>query len=303
MPKPAGAERVHVYCRIRPNGRDASATHVTSGFSVAVTGTDQRATTRNFEFDGVYSPDAGQQAVYDEVGAPILDAVLQGYNGTVLAYGQTGAGKTHTLLNVGDESDDAGLVPRLVAALFVQIKCDARHVYTVKASFAQIYNEQIDDLLKAGNGNLRVKPHGKANVVEGLTAIECKSASDLLNLFDSGRRAIVYAETKMNKHSSRAHAMLQINVSKRVRVLDGASGTMSRIVSCASGKLTVVDLAGSERVKRSGADEDTSGKRMREAININSSLLGLSNVMKALSTQAAYVPHRDSKLTHMLITC
>ena len=84
--------------------------------------------------------------------------MLEGYNGTVLAYGQTGAGKTHTLLNVGDASSEAGLVPRLVAALFVRIKRDTRHVYMVKASFAQIYNEQIDDLLKPKNTNHFASP-------------------------------------------------------------------------------------------------------------------------------------------------
>ena len=299
MPPKPGGERVHVYCRIRP-GRDAGTTQASDGQNVTVRQPELRATARGFEFDGAYGPDSDQQGVYDDVGVPILDAVLQGYNGTVLAYGQTGSGKTHTLLNVGDERADAGLVPRLVAALFVHIKCDTRHVYMVKASFAQIYNEQIDDLLKPAGRNLRVKPRGAAHEVEGLAAVECKSASELLGLFDSGRRALVYAETKMNKHSSRSHAVLQLAVSRRERILDSASGTKSRIVSCASGKLTIVDLAGSERVKRSGADEDVTGRRMKEAININSSLLGLSNVMKALSTQAAYVPYRDSKLTHML---
>ena len=300
---PARGERVHVFCRIRPSSERehrAGIACTVSGQTVSLAQTD-RSTARIFDFDDVYGPAADQQAVYNDVGAPILDAVLQGYNGTVLAYGQTGTGKTHTLLNVGDEHADAGLVPRLVAALFVSIKCDVRHVYTVKASFAQIYNEQIDDLLKPKNANLRVKPHGTAHEVEGLSATECRSASELLGLFDAGRRALVYAETKMNKHSSRSHAVLQIAVARRERVLDGGSAAAgSRMATLTSGKLTIVDLAGSERVKRSGADEDITGRRMREAININTSLLGLSNVMKALSTQAAYVPYRDSKLTHML---
>ena len=146
MPKPAGAERVHVYCRIRPNGRDASATHVTSGFSVAVTGTDQRATTRNFEFDGVYSPDAGQQAVYDEVGAPILDAVLQGYNGTVLAYGQTGAGKTHTLGNV--VAGKEGVVWRALSQILTDDAAEGREV---RLSYVQFYLEGLYDLLEPKN--------------------------------------------------------------------------------------------------------------------------------------------------------
>ena len=304
---PAGGQRVQVYCRLRPGStREKQAGLSCSTIddkTVAVTSDSamQRQQERTWDYDGVYAPDVDQQRVYDEVGAPILDAVMQGYNGTVLAYGQTGTGKTHTLLNVGEDRPDAGLVPRLVAALFVAIKVDVRHVYKVKASFAQIYNEQIDDLLRPKNTNLRVKPRGASHEVDGLAALECKSPSDLLAFFDQGRRQLVYAETKMNKHSSRSHAVLQLMVSRRERVMDGASAHGgSMIATQTSGKLTVVDLAGSERVKRSGADEDISGRRMKEAININTSLLGLSNVMKALSTQSPHIPYRDSKLTHML---
>ena len=303
----AGGERVRVYTRIRPattreqsNGVSCSAVdEATIGVtSDAVT---QREQQRKWDFDRAYAPEADQAEVYDEVGKPILDAVMQGYNGTVLAYGQTGTGKTHTLLNVGDQRNDAGLVPRLVAALFVAIKCDVRHVYKVKTSFLQIYNEQIDDLLRPKGTNLRVKPRGHAHEVEGLAAIECKSPSDLLALFDQGRKQLIYAETKMNKHSSRSHAVLQLTVSRRERVMDGSTVHQgSMITTLTSGKLTIVDLAGSERVKRSGADEDMTGRRMKEAININTSLLGLSNVMKALSTQSTHIPYRDSKLTHML---
>ena len=317
MPAPSG-QRVNVYARVRPGGNSESVACAVSGpQQVTVTPPDAASRAHApWEFDGCYSPEVDQQTVYDDVGAPILESVLQGYNGTVLAYGQTGSGKTHTLLNVGEERSDAGLVPRLVAALFVAIKVDVRHVYSVRASFAQIYNEQIDDLLNKSRTNLRVKPKGTGHEVEGLSAIECKTPGELLALFDSGRRALVYAETKMNKHSSRSHAVLQLHVSRRERVLDGASGlglgaggveggvhglnSGSRIATLTSGKLTIVDLAGSERVKKSGADEDTSGRRMKEAIHINTSLLGLSNVMKALSTQATHIPYRDSKLTHML---
>ena len=279
---PKGSERVHVYTRIRPSSereaRGGTSAMAVGQSAISLIQPDVRATSREFDFDGVYPPDADQSRVYDDVGAPILDAVLQGYNGTVLAYGQTGTGKTHTLLNVGDSRSDAGLVPRLVAALFVHIKNDVRHVHSVKASFAQIYNEQIDDLLTPKNNNLRVKPCGKTHEVDGLTYTECKSASELLGLFDAGRRALVYAETKMNKHSSRSHAVLQLNVSRRERCLDGASGhTRSRMATLHTGKLTIVDLAGSERVKRSGADEDITGRRMKEAININTSLLGCAS--------------------------
>jgi hypothetical protein len=153
---PTSHERVRVYARIKP----ASDREFRAGISCTRTGDGtvglaarESVGAKELTYDGVYGPEADQQGVYDEVGAPILDAVMQGYNGTVLAYGQTGTGKTHTLLNVGQGPADAGLVPRLVAALFVSIKCDVRHVYAVRASFAQIYNEQIDDLLSLKNTN------------------------------------------------------------------------------------------------------------------------------------------------------
>ena len=221
---PTSHERVRVYARIKP----ASDREFRAGISCTRTGDGtvglaarESVGAKELTYDGVYGPEADQQGVYDEVGAPILDAVMQGYNGTVLAYGQTGTGKTHTLLNVGQGPADAGLVPRLVAALFVSIKCDVRHVYAVRASFAQIYNEQIDDLLRPSSTNLKLKPTPTGGyVVDGLAEVHCKTAAQLLQAFDSGRRHLRYAETKLNKSSSRSHAVLQLSVSRRLRVLD-----------------------------------------------------------------------------------
>ena len=171
-------ERVRVYCRMRPGTdrerRDGLTCTRLDAKTVGVAARET-AIAREVAFDGVYGPESDQQAVYQELGAPILQSVMQGYNGTVLAYGQTGTGKTHTLLNVGSERAEAGLVPRLVAELFVSIKSDVRHVYSVRASFSQIYNEQIDDLLRPKNTNLKVKPHGSAAIIEGLTSTVCSS--------------------------------------------------------------------------------------------------------------------------------
>ena len=212
--------RVSVYARIRPGADDCLAA---DGPTTVKMDGREGAQKRTWDFDGVLPPEAPQAAVYDDVGAPILDAVLQGYNGTVFAYGQTGAGKTHTLLNAGDGTGTAsmGLVPRLAAALFVHIESDVRHVYRVKASFAQIYNEQIDDLLRPSSTNLKLKPTPTGGyAVDGLAEVQCKTAAQLLQAFDSGRRHLRYAETKLNKSSSRSHAVLQLSVSRRLRVLD-----------------------------------------------------------------------------------
>ena len=294
--------RVKVHCRVRPptdkdSRKGLSLTQDGNRVHIEAPQHSSNAA-RQWDFDAVFGAGSEQQQVYDEVGAPILEAVMEGYNGTILAYGQTGSGKTHTLLNAGGNPEMVGLVPRLVANLFVAIGTDVRNVYTVRASFAQIYNEQIDDLLKPRNTNLKISAGGE---VQGLTVVNCVSAEALLQLFEQGRKHLVYAETKLNKTSSRSHAVLQLHVSRRTRVLEAsgmAVGSMHAMQL--TGKLSLVDLAGSERVKRSGADEDTSGRRMKEAININTSLLGLSNVMKALSVGAGYIPYRDAKLTHYL---
>ncbi|KAG8456883.1 hypothetical protein KFE25_005033 [Diacronema lutheri] len=309
--------RVLVYTRVRPpTAKEAKEGLVVSVDSAehAINLSDKNDREQHvFKCDGVFAPDAAQDAVFEEVGQPVLDATLEGYNGCVLAYGQTGSGKTHTLLNPGESVSDSGLVPRIAAALFFRIGQDLAHVLTVRVSFLQIYNEQIDDLLKpAGasvNLRLRTAPSGAIDV-EGATSVRVSSPAALMQLFNQGRKNLVYAETRMNKSSSRSHAVFQLAIEKRARVLGGGGtggggggdggadgGVDTQLLSA---KLTLVDLAGSERVKRSGADADLSGVRFREAVNINTSLLGLGSVMKALGERAKFVPYKDSKLTQLL---
>lgn len=269
---------------------------------------------RTFEYDRVFGGDTTQAEVFDELGAPLLADVLAGYDACALAYGQTGAGKTHSLLATGDKDKDgagAGLLPRLAAGLFVGVECDPRHVYSVSVSMCQIYCEQIDDLLKPKNTNMRlVQTHdaegGGGWEVKGLSWYECKSADFLLSVIRNGQRRITYAETSLNKHSSRAHAVIQLRVTRRRRMAAKQGKNLQaslerqdsakRAVRATRGRLTVVDLAGSERVKRSLAE----GARMREAQNINTSLFAFGKVVNALATRAPHVPFRDSVLTRLL---
>ena len=260
---------------------------------------------KEYTFDGVFDPESTQKDVYEEVGKPVLKDVLMGYNGSILAYGQTGAGKTHSLLNSGMGIDgkadpkQAGLLPRLVAALFVHIGADVAHVYSVEASMLQIYNENIDCLLGADRERAQgLQVTGKSEV-RGLTWMPCKTPTDLLQCFQKGRNNLVYAETKMNKASSRSHAVFQIKVAKRPRASDAAAakkGAKKVEMKAVFGKLTVVDLAGSERIKKSGVV----GQQLREATNINSSLLAFGNIVQALAEKKNFIPYRDSKLTRIL---
>jgi len=257
--------------------------------------------TKKYTFDGVFDGSCTQKEVYDAVGKPVLKDVLMGYNGSILAYGQTGAGKTHSLLNPGMGIDgkpdpkEAGLLPRLVAALFVQIGADVKHVYSVEASMLQIYNEQVDCLLSENREKAVNLPVKTGSTVQGLHWMMCKTPNDLLQCFQKGRNNLVYAETKMNKSSSRSHAVFQIKVTKRPRAVE-SNGKGKVEMKATFGKLTVVDLAGSERVKKSGV----AGAQLKEAANINSSLLAFGNIVSALAEKKKFIPYRDSKLTRLL---
>lgn len=233
---------------------------------------------REFTYDAVFPPNASQSDVFCEAGLPILRECLRGYNGTILAYGQTGSGKTYTLL------DDSGLLPRLTSALFEAIAADTGSLYEVDISVVQIYNDQADDLLDDSRQNLPVQSTGTT----ALTWQRCLTPLDLTDLVHRARQNLVYAETQMNKASSRSHAIFQLRIRRRVSSEDGVTGTCSL--------LRVVDLAGSERTKKSKVE----GLRLKETNAINRSLLALGNVVNALAFRKQHVPIRDSKLTLML---
>lgn len=243
---------------------------------------------RDFLFDGVFPMHASQGEVYNEVALPILQGCLQGLNGTILAYGQTGSGKTHSLLR--ECVEDQGLLFRLANELFAEIAKDPENVYKVTAAAMQIYNEQIDDLLvksESGAQGHQALVAQAGGMVPGLTWVPCNSSRDLCRTFARARAHVVYAETKMNKASSRSHAVFQVRIVRRACQSDGLSTTAH---------LNVVDLAGSERVKKSGVE----GLQFKEATAINRSLLALGNVVSALASKKPHVGFRDSKLTRVL---
>ncbi|CAJ1357703.1 unnamed protein product [Effrenium voratum] len=250
---------------------------------------------KEFGFDGVFSESTAQRDVFMQIGLPVLREALRGINGTVLAYGQTGSGKTHSLLHQSAKGEEAGLLPRLVASLFLMVSQDVANVYDIEAAAVQVYNEQVDDLLhpdhQGGQGNNLVVRDG--GVVNGLTWIRCMKPDEMLEAFTRARANVVYAETKMNKASSRSHAIFQLRISKRERVFEAKGASK---VECTIARLNVVDLAGSERVKKSGSE----GMRFQEATNINRSLLAFGNVVSALAARKSHVPLRDSKLTRIL---
>eukprot|EP00698_Gefionella_okellyi_P005458 TRINITY_DN14995_c0_g1_i1.p1 TRINITY_DN14995_c0_g1~~TRINITY_DN14995_c0_g1_i1.p1 ORF type:complete len:1007 (+),score=206.91 TRINITY_DN14995_c0_g1_i1:50-3022(+) len=294
--------RVGVFVRVRPrlpSEGDSDNAVITEDELCRLTIKHKEQEAKVMNFDAVIGPSKSQEHIFSDIGQPILDSVLCGYNGTIFAYGQTGSGKTYTLLNLDGDTAVVGLIPRMVAALYGSIANDVQHVYTVKTSMLQIYNESIDDLLRPGNLNLSIRESKETGVyVEGLSWYTSPSAEFLLQCLNRGRDNLVYAETKMNKHSSRSHAVFQIFVTRRQRLhkSDAEATEGVTTAACTIGKLTLVDLAGSERVKKSGA----AGQRFVEATRINSSLLTLGNVIQALAENRQLIPYRDSKLTRLL---
>ena len=253
--------RVRVYARIRPRGtsreevgdaavrclgengvavddlegavNDSLRNSVQGGVAQAA------AATRKFEFDGSFGGSSTQADVFSDVGAPVVRAVLQGYHGCVIAYGQTGSGKTFSLLNAGTAQknfEDAGLLPRLVATLYVRAGQDAAHVYAVECGAFQVYNEQVADLLhpehRNGKGqNLSVSKKDGHGQVDNLTWKACASAKELLDHFAYARKNVIYAETKMNKASSRSHACFQL-ASRAAKEFHKGSVSLCSVVDC-----------------------------------------------------------------------
>ncbi|KAJ1722463.1 hypothetical protein LPJ53_003103 [Coemansia erecta] len=253
---------------------------------------------RTFTFDHVFS-DASQPAVYAAV-APLLARFVEGYNVTVLAYGQTSSGKTYTMGTAAagpmDDEESTGVVPRALAWLFGWAQGRA---VDVRVSFVEVYNDELIDLVAltqhGGVGPpVLVRDDGRGGVRwVGVKEMPVDSAGAALALLAAGARARQTSSTQMNGQSSRSHAIYTVS-------LQQTRGAALHIAS----KLHFVDLAGSERLKRTMAE----GERKREGIKINSGLLALGNVISALAGSEqqqpgrglSHVPYRDSKLTHML---
>lgn len=221
---------------------------------------------------------------------PTVDDILNGYNGTVFAYGQTGAGKSYTMMG-SDIDDDVGkgVIPRIVEQIFASILTSPSNIeYTVRVSYMEIYMEKIRDLLVPQNDNLPVHEEKARGVyVKGLLEVYVSSVQEVYEVMRRGGNARAVAATNMNQESSRSHSIFVITVSQK-NVETG---------SAKSGQLFLVDLAGSEKVGKTGA----SGQTLEEAKKINKSLSALGMVINALTDgKSSHVPYRDSKLTRIL---
>ncbi|XP_024884652.1 kinesin-like protein unc-104 isoform X17 [Temnothorax curvispinosus] len=242
-----------------------------------------------------------QLMVYKDIGEEMLEHAFEGYNVCIFAYGQTGAGKSYTMMGKQEEGQE-GIIPQICKDLFSKISytSNERLKYSVEVSYMEIYCERVRDLLNPKNrGNLRVREHPLYGpYVEDLSKLAVLSYEDIHDLIDEGNKARTVAATNMNETSSRSHAVFTIFFTQQQQ--DSATGLMTEKVS----KISLVDLAGSERADSTGAK----GTRLKEGANINKSLTTLGKVISALAEIAAtkkkkkadFIPYRDSVLTWLL---
>lgn len=245
-----------------------------------------------FTFDSVYGWDSKQSDIYDDAVRPLVESVLQGFNVTIFAYGQTGTGKTHTMQGVSNDPDMRGVIPNSFQHIFTQISRTQNQKYLVRSSYLEIYQEEIRDLLcKDNNKKLELKENPDCGVyVKGLSSVVTKNAAEIEHVMNIGNQSRSVGFTNMNERSSRSHAIFVVTVECSEVGPDGEDHI--RV-----GKLNMVDLAGSERQSKTGAK----GKRLKEAAKINLSLSALGNVISALvDGKSTHIPYRDSKLTRLL---
>ncbi|URE19822.1 KISc [Musa troglodytarum] len=258
---------------------------------------------RTFMFDKVFGPTSKQKDLFDQAISPIVHEVLEGYNCTIFAYGQTGTGKTYTMeggrkAKSGDFPSDAGVIPRAVRQIFHTLEAQCAE-YSMKVTFLELYNEEITDLLAVDESKfsddkskkpIALMEDGKGGVfVRGLEEEVVYTASEIYKILDKGSTKRRTAETLLNKQSSRSHSIFSITIHIKECTPEG-----EEMIKC--GKLNLVDLAGSENISRSGARDG----RAREAGEINKSLLTLGRVINTLVEHSGHIPYRDSKLTRLL---
>uniref|UniRef100_A0A672SV69 plus-end-directed kinesin ATPase n=1 Tax=Sinocyclocheilus grahami TaxID=75366 RepID=A0A672SV69_SINGR len=306
----AGAS-VKVAVRVRPFnsreiGKESKCIIQMSGNTTTIINPKLPKESKSFNFDYSYwshtTPEdvnyACQKQVFKDIGEEMLLHAFEGYNVCIFAYGQTGAGKSYTMMGK-QEKDQEGIIPLLCEDLFTKISANNENSmsYSVEVSYMEIYCERVRDLLNPKNkGNLRVREHPLMGpYVEDLSKLAVTSYNDIQDLMDSGNKARTVAATNMNETSSRSHAVFNIIFTQK-RHDSGTDNTSEKV-----SKISLVDLAGSERADSTGAK----GTRLKEGANINKSLTTLGKVISALAEMKkkkveSFIPYRDSVLTWLL---
>ncbi|CAF4881148.1 unnamed protein product [Pieris macdunnoughi] len=303
-------QNIQVFLRLRPLNqrekdiRSIGVVEVVNGREVVIRQSNQNSHTKKFTFDRAFPPHTKQVEVYQEVVSPLIEEVLAGYNCTVFAYGQTGTGKTHTM--VGEPAScetswqtdpEAGIIPRALSQLFDELRLTNTE-YTVRVSYLELYNEELFDLLSTSEDNSKLRIYEDvtrkgSNIVNGLEEITVYNKNEVYKIMAQGQERKRVASTLMNSQSSRSHTVFTIVVHMKENSPEG-----EELVKI--GKLNLVDLAGSENISKAGSDNPAKRERARECVNINQSLLTLGRVITALVERHPHIPYRESKLTRIL---
>jgi len=267
-------------------GKDGKSCSVVTGWSFGSGEVD-------FAYDTMYQPGVSQEDVYLGTAQPIVEGIIQGFNGAIIAYGQTGSGKTHTMLGpggaqafLGDADVDIsqmGIIPRALQELLDH--ADKSESLRLRASYVEIYQERIFDLLDPSLGGASVMDAPYSLLLTEVTDMPMNSLRDAMEVMRTGNKNRHIAQTSMNRHSSRSHAVFIVTMKN---MIDSVRHKFAQ--------LFLVDLAGSERILKTGVV----GQQLEEAKKINTSLLALGQVIEALSHKKKHVPYRDSKLTRLL---
>lgn len=289
-------ESVHVMLRIRPLNKkeisenDKPCITLDSENAITINDFSNINGSRSFTFDKIFTEEHSQKTIYDNSAFPIVEWLFEGFNCTVFAYGQTGCGKTHTMMGDALSSDNMGIIPRTFAHCRSIVCEEKKKNFLLKASYLEIYNECVFDLLSDKRTKLELKEEAKKGVyVKDLSIHNVRTLDEMRIIMDKGNKARTVGATSMNQDSSRSHSIFTLYV----EVSEETEGK-SRYTSS---KLSLVDLAGSERATKTNAK----GDRLKEGNMINLSLSALGNVIQALvDGKSKFVPYRASKLTRLL---
>ncbi|XP_022112111.1 kinesin-like protein KIF9 isoform X2 [Acanthaster planci] len=248
----------------------------------------------SFTMDGILH-NASQDQVYDQTASDLVGQLLDGYNGTLMCYGQTGAGKTFTMTGTTENYQQRGVIPRAIAQVYKEIEERGEQAVTVRISYLEIYNEAMFDLLSTLPDAIQALPMMTISEdefgvnIKGLSLHLAQNEEEALNLLFEGETNRAIASHTLNQASSRSHCIFTIHVESRSRTDSTAKYMKS--------KLNLVDLAGSERLGKTGSE----GKTQQEAMFINKSLTFLEQTIIALADKKRdHIPYRQTKLTHAL---
>lgn len=292
-PLPVAEDSIQVVARFRPlnDSEERTGSRFIVSFPSSKGQEDQHVSIagKTYQFDHILKPNITQENVYNKAAKNIVKDVLNGYNGTIFAYGQTSSGKTHTMEGVISDPQLQGIMPRIINDIFQHIYSMEENLeFHIKVSYFEIYMDKIRDLLDVSKVNLAVhEDKNKVTFVKGATERFVSSPEEVFEVIETGKSNRHIAVTNMNEHSSRSHSVFLIQVKQE------NMETQKKLL----GKLYMVDLAGSEKVSKTGAE----GTVLDEAKNINKSLSALGNVISSLADgNKSHIPYRDSKLTRIL---